>query len=474
MRSSRLVLLITLLSLSVAGPVFAQIAPEQALVAARYLLQFECDGKTAAKACRLLTDATTIGRPEARSHALGLLSNDALVLDPQNHRITYQNVSEDLQLIVNLEGGDYRVWVQFPERTKPYSVQIPCTEAETRLHLAKVRDVARKMAGDPKYQAWRSIPEEDGSAPDIPLPSRILAADAYDKLFADGLLDIVITYGYLDHEPSNEPTDFMQAKELRATLKKKGFSVDAKDEWLLTRAFIYNGKPMTCRVWIAHSAVPEKLGPDAQVKQSMKARNLFMGGLEHADVVMYDGHSRLGRGPDFTAHDELKSPGNIKIGPMVPFYLEFGDNFMLRFVIPFSGGRDFKDDVFAKTRYQILVMDSCKSEAYYRRRVLRDAIKYSGKTDEMLDLITTDTDADMADSLHTKMAVISGLMAARTAPELDVDLNTGVVTRYNTTGLFVDRDVDTPFDQHQKQRGGAKKKTWFQRLGRHIRDAVER
>lgn len=434
----------------------AQIDQDQALLAIRTIMQFDFNTKVTARAYKVLLDQEKLSAATPKSHSLGFFSDNEVRLDPVKGQIRYHNVSKGATILVTLQKDDYQVWVNFPERHQPYYFKATRADLRDRFQLAKIKDLAKHQIEDGKYQAWRNVPDENGVLPAVPAPSKILASDYYYRLLKDGVLDIRIAYGYLDHEPSNEPTDYLQARELRGKLRQAGFGQVGSDEWKLEKTFTYGLKPIVCRVEIAHAAVPEKLGEKVQLAQSLKARDLFMDGLKHADVIMYDGHSRLGRGPDFTPLEERKSPGNIKIGNMVPFYLEFGDNLLIRFAIPFTGGKDLKDEVFAKGRYQILVMDSCKSEAYYRRKVLRDAIKYSGKTDESLDLITTDTDSDMGDSIHTKLGIIRGLMAQKTAPELMNDLNTGAVTKYNTTGLFIDSDVETPFDEHLQKRNGQK------------------
>ncbi|MEK7704514.1 MAG: hypothetical protein AAB426_06100, partial [Myxococcota bacterium] len=109
--------------------------------------------------------------------------------------------------------------------------------------------------------------------------------------------------------------------------------------------------------------------------------------------------------------------------------------------------------VFAKDRYQVLVLDSCKSEPYYRKRITEDAARYSGKSETTLDLITTNTDALTSDSIPTKLRVVLDFMEGKTAPEIERHLNTGTSTRYNTTGLFVQTDAETKLDNHLRHRG---------------------
>ena len=75
-----------------------------------------------------------------------------------------------------------------------------------------------------------------------------------------------------------------------------------------------------------------------------------------------------------------------------------------------------------------------------------DAIEYSGKTEATLDLITTDNDAEYRDSIPTKLKIIRDLIAGKTAPEIRKHLNKDSTTKYSTAGLFVDSDIDTPFD----------------------------
>lgn len=124
-------------------------------------------------------------------------------------------------------------------------------------------------------------------------------------------LEIRMIFGYKDARPArfvgdrHERLAFIQRITSPCTGEKMacGFVRSAHDADLFTKPVTLAGHVRTARVFVVNSAVgtddEENLGDPFQKWKSAHARLVFLDGLQNADVVLYDGHSRFGGGPDF-------------------------------------------------------------------------------------------------------------------------------------------------------------------------------
>lgn len=117
-------------------------------------------------------------------------------------------------------------------------------------------------------------------------------------------------------------------------------------------------------------------------------KDQFIDALGNDSVIIYLGHSRIGGGfPDFASPDA--DTGKI-----------FKND-------PIRGWIGFDKGYFSRTKYQIYMMSSCRTEQYYKN-VLRARIWE--KPPSMLGLILSTDDTWFDDYAGTAGAVISGLV----------------------------------------------------------------
>jgi hypothetical protein len=134
----------------------------------------------------------------------------------------------------------------------------------------------------------------------------------YDRLYGGPALEFRIVFGYKDARPARFVADryerMMLVERLVADCKGTdtvcGFHRDEKETDLFTKQMTGpDGKPRAVHLRVASASagaddVENRTDP-FQENQSRFAEALYLEGLEHADVVLYNGHSRDGGGPDF-------------------------------------------------------------------------------------------------------------------------------------------------------------------------------
>ena len=137
--------------------------------------------------------------------------------------------------------------------------------------------------------------------------------EAYDRLYNKPKVDVRVVFGYKDARPArfvgdrHERLAFVQ----KITAKCEGpddnacgfvrssHNADLFEKSIRTPA----GRKVTVELRVTHSSVgsddaSNRVDP-FQSWQSVYARRTFLMGIESADVVLYNGHSRFGGGPDF-------------------------------------------------------------------------------------------------------------------------------------------------------------------------------
>lgn len=143
---------------------------------------------------------------------------------------------------------------------------------------------------------------------------------ALDKKSA---IDVRVVFGYKDARPArfvgdrHERVAFIEklTSPCKGTDLACGFRRMHNNADLFTRAIGPFFNQQDVRVTVVNSSVgsddAENLNDPFQKWKSAQAQKEFLNGLKEADIVLYNGHSRFGGGPDFVS-PELKKDGSVK------------------------------------------------------------------------------------------------------------------------------------------------------------------
>lgn len=145
---------------------------------------------------------------------------------------------------------------------------------------------------------------------------------AYSALTKDGALVVTVAFGYKDSRPTRFVGDRYERAQFADYLIRTcsdeevvcGFTPDPQNAEFFTKKLTwYDGKERTVQIQVLTSSI----GPDdewnressLQKWNSDRTRRLFRRALATSDVVFYNGHSRVGGGPDFYPPKIHKSGG---------------------------------------------------------------------------------------------------------------------------------------------------------------------
>jgi hypothetical protein len=129
--------------------------------------------------------------------------------------------------------------------------------------------------------------------------------EAYLSLYKNDSVDIRLVFGYKDARPARLVADRYERNAILERIEKLGFERDPSDDDLFTRSLQGpDGKQKQLLLHVSSSAT----GPDDEMNrkdpfQEWKTQDAeleYYEGLAHADVILYNGHSRAGGGPDFS------------------------------------------------------------------------------------------------------------------------------------------------------------------------------
>lgn len=143
-------------------------------------------------------------------------------------------------------------------------------------------------------------------------PKDLNCQATYKKIFSKGVVRIRMAFGYKDTRPARFVGDRHERLAFVERILRpcKGQRLDCgfrrhPDNGDLFGKLVpgLDGKPVRILLYVTHSSV----GSDDlsnrqdpyQVWQSNYAKKSFYSGIEKADIVFYNGHSRFGGGPDF-------------------------------------------------------------------------------------------------------------------------------------------------------------------------------
>ncbi len=222
----------------------------------------------------------------------------------------------------------------------------------------------------------------DGAAP--PPDKRLVRSAEYDRLYADGRLDVTVAVGFDERGAHGR-----KEKEILAGLAKRGFRpvrtadkarlglVGERDDpnaRFFTKSFV---DPKTKQ---DVDAVVRLVAPKAE--RGATARDSFERGVEQDEVVIYSGHARYGTGPDFDhiesgAGNFVVDPEGNEIGDKPPRYLREA----------LKGRTSDLPKVDQHPDYQLMIMNGCTTENYVDD--LRDARAFKGRDNANTDIIST-------------------------------------------------------------------------------------
>lgn len=179
-------------------------------------------------------------------------------------------------------------------------------------------------------------------------------AHRYLPLHERPVSEIRVVFGYKDTRPMRYVGDRYERIAFSERLKTLGFVMDAEDADLFT----LTTPDKVWRLRLAHSSV----GPDDDANrkdsfqpwQSSHASRLFYDGINESTILLYDGHSRDGGGPDF-------GPPKITSSRHIDYYwYRVQQPGLLRLQQVLAE---------AKTPTKVLGLFSCASDAFFSETV---------------------------------------------------------------------------------------------------------
>jgi putative peptidoglycan binding protein len=226
-------------------------------------------------------------------------------------------------------------------------------------------------------------------ASSAPSPGHRLERSAeYDRLYADGRLDVTIAVGF-----SEDGTHEDEARQILSGLRDQGFhvlnpgrmSVDERARCGLTPdRYDPNARyfARTFRDPRTHQDVTAVVRFITPGNDGARARASFEQALQQDEVVMYNGHARYGTGPDF---DDIGSGrGNFVIDPHGNRSHETPPTGLRSSI---RGRGSDLEQLSRRPDYQLLIFDACNTEEYLHN--LRDPSVFSGRSMVNTDIITT-------------------------------------------------------------------------------------
>ena len=131
---------------------------------------------------------------------------------------------------------------------------------------------------------------------------------------------VSIFYGYIDQRPDRNTLDFTRSQEILNLLTRPcptghvlcGFQIISEEtlKWNLVKS--YKGRSIELLLVSSSLSEDDHWNRENPHQQEVSLRNesLFQKELWYSDVLMYQGHSRFGYGPDFFP-PALKSSGEV-------------------------------------------------------------------------------------------------------------------------------------------------------------------
>jgi hypothetical protein len=218
---------------------------------------------------------------------------------------------------------------------------------------------------------------------------------AYLDLYSRDVIDFRMVFGYKDARPARFVGDRYERNSVIERIEKLGFARDAEDDDLFVRSLLGpDGKPKAIQLrLLASSAGPDDVAnrdDPYQAWKSEEASSGFYSGLKHADVVFYNGHSRLGGGPDFEP-PKLAGGSHVEYGSYSGMRLGY-----LRMVEALRAGSPGP---------KVVGLFSCVSDRHFSEGIL--------KANPRTALLATETLMYFSDSLESSLEALEGLIQMR-------------------------------------------------------------
>ncbi len=273
-----------------------------------------------------------------------------------------------------------------------------------------------------------------------PAPGNKLERSAeYDKLYADGTLNMTIAMGY------DESGGHISAnRETLKGLKKQGYKpldvskLSAKQKAKLN---LDGGRydPNAEYFHMKFKDPKTKKDVDSVVRVitpftgGAKARASYEKALQEDEVVLYTGHARYGTGPDFD--DIHNGEGNFVIN-------EKGNKKhskppeKLKKAIK-GRGTDL-DQLSKRPPYQVIVMQACSTTEYLDS--MRDGSKFAGRNDTNTDIIATNNVTWVGASAEHNLGFLKGFTSRQS--------NRAMLDQHNEIEMNYSRRIGQPPDEH--------------------------
>jgi peptidoglycan hydrolase-like protein with peptidoglycan-binding domain len=266
----------------------------------------------------------------------------------------------------------------------------------------------------------------------------------YERLFADGKLDVVLSIGY-----DEEQTHYADLKEAR--------------EWLAAHKLTKQGAPEPKQEPVAEGEeAPPKPDPDAETRKGISVPETYTGrrsvtyplkdgsrttkeiaititlvppgtggkaafakGLNDAELSLYSGHARRGIGPDF---DKDKSPyENFIIGVNSALHkagrvVDAGAVAKSHYVLGKKNDLEEMKDTWDPEKYRVWFFSACSSIAYMDE--LRGGLLPEKLDRHSLDLFGTTQETPIAAGLAPVWENLNGILAGATMEEIVRNMQT--------------------------------------------------
>ena len=236
----------------------------------------------------------------------------------------------------------------------------------------------------------------------------------YERLFADGFLDVSLAVGF-----DEKGAHLRMLKEAQAWFVKRGFEAmppdaDKPQQYRLRRTVTYptkSGNRTSREIIVRIDLIPP--GPGAKAD--------YAKALSDSEIAIYNGHARRGIGPDFD--DEKSAKENFVIGINSALHdakraVPTSKIEQAHYVVGKENDLDqmTRDHKFDKEKYRVWLFEACTTIAYFdelRGGILPDVIDRAN-----LDLMGTRTPAPLDTEMASSLAMIDGILSAQTIEQI--------------------------------------------------------
>ena len=199
-------------------------------------------------------------------------------------------------------------------------------------------------------------------------------SDMQKSLYAKSTLKVRMVFGYKDARPARFVGDRHERlafiERITAACDEGGpetcgFTRSPENADLFMKRISISGKEKKVLLWVVNSSVgtddQENLSDPFQKWKSKYAEQAFLSGIKEADVVLYNGHSRFGGGPDFQS-PQLDADGAVDPSP----YKEARPG-LTKMLQAFESSRRPKESPFKQLK--ILGLYSCSSSQHFNDEI---------------------------------------------------------------------------------------------------------